>query len=203
MQVHEDGRVGRRVRDGHGGRRAHLAAEVRETLQPLCRVEDGARVGQRRLLAAQQRLVPEERAVGDADDRLIGHPQRLQSAIEGPPEHHAVSFAEPAVLLSQGLPFELGHLVEADGAQHHGVQLGHRERLDQVLECAVFHGLLSRLHVGIAGHEDDGNIEIAHPDGLQERDAAHPRHVDVAEDGIERQLFDRTRWAVTAARNSW
>ena len=80
VEVHEhDAALGWRFGDDLRGLRAHRAAEHRDLLEPLGRVEDRARMRQRAIGRAQQGLVTKPRAIGRVDDRLEMHRERREA----------------------------------------------------------------------------------------------------------------------------
>jgi hypothetical protein len=73
-----------------------------------------------------------------------------------------------------------------DRREQHVVRGG----LRQVLQRAQVHGLDRRLHRGHPRHQDHGHVEIPGADRPQQLDPRHPRHLDVADDDVERVLRD-------------
>jgi hypothetical protein len=63
----------------------------------------------------------------------------------------------------------------------------------------MFHRLDRRIETGHAGHQNDGHVEIAVADGLQESNAVHTGHVDVAHDHVERDLRQKLRRGLSIA----
>ena len=65
------------------------------------------------------------------------------------------------------------------------------DRLGQVLERAVLERLYRGLDGRRAGDEEHRNVEIALARGAKQLDAVHPRHRDVADDGVELHLSEK------------
>ena len=126
------------------------------------------------------------------DDRLEGHPEPLQGALEGALQAGAVVL-ERRVLAQHGerLALELGQAMEARRAAHDALQLGELHRLDQVAECAVLDRLQRRGQLGAAGHQHDRHVGVVLTDRAQQVDAGEPRHGDVGEDGVEPLVLDQ------------
>jgi hypothetical protein len=201
MEVDEEQRVRWSVGYRGASRRPDLAPEVVEAAEPFGRVEDRARMRQSLVLAAQEGFVSKERSIGDANDGLVREPQRRQDALEARLEAHPIRHAEAALTHERkGFSLHAGHAVEANRAHDHLLQLGHVDRLRQVLKRPERDRLHGRIQTRIARHQDDRYVQIALADRLQELDPVHAGHVDVAHHGIERRVREELRRPPSIAR---
>src|SRR5690606_5307898 len=81
VEVQEEG-PGLVLGEGLEGAAADVVAEIAQAMEALCRVEHGARMGQGRLVAAEERLVAVQLAAIAGDDGLEGDPQGLEGPLE-------------------------------------------------------------------------------------------------------------------------
>ena len=109
--------------------------------------------------------------------------QDLQPALAGPDGTRRVGALAPADLLLQRfvLDTELAMLGRALENRH---QLVVSERLLDIVERALVHGLHCRLQRCLRGHEDHGTIRIALLGRGEDLDAGHVRHANVREDDV-------------------
>jgi hypothetical protein len=185
--------------------RHHRAADgppqLVDLAQPLGRREQRRRLGQRRIARAHQRLVAEQEALGPEHDRLVGDPE----ALEGPgepllqrrPVRH-LRRLRPHQL--QRLALELGQPVHLPGpVEGAGQKLG-LDRLLQVTEGPVLDGPGGAVQRGHPGHHHHRQVGLLLVHRLQEVDAVHPRHGDIADHGVERALAHQLQGSHTLGR---
>ena len=159
MQVHERERA--RLGDRSLRPTRDRAAERTQLTDALGGVEERAGMAERRVFTAHERFVRVHAARRPRTDRLIGHPQRLHRAVEVRLERCAI--AEQSIVLAE---------------QHHRVALRSRdsrqtdrsadgldelvelERLREVAQRAVAHGVHRGVEARTAGDEDDRHVEV-------------------------------------------
>ncbi len=93
----------------------------------------------------------------------------------------------------QRLALDAGHLVQAHRAGHHLLQLGGRDRFDEVAERAVLHRANRAFDRGAPGHQDERDVQVVLAYRPQELEAVHLGHRDVADDHVEVALARRRR----------
>jgi len=198
VEVHED--VLRLGEHRLGDQPPNVPAQRAELSEPLGGVQHRAGVGERRLAAAQKRLVSEQRPVR-AHDRLEGDPRGLEEPRERRLEARAISRAEARVeVVLQRVALrsrERAERVRAPDARDELFGLG---RLREVLERAEAHRLGSGLDRRRARQQDHGHVEIHGANRAQQLDAAHPRHVDVGEDDRDALAAERFERGCAVAR---
>src|SRR5688572_27382430 len=124
---------------------ANNSSEMVDLSKPFRAVQQGLRIGQARLAAAQQRLVPIDGPVRRAQDRLIGKPQRLDRSLEAHFESGPVR-SKRARMTEQntGLLADERHAMHARRSLDDALELLNSERLRQVVECAELDRLRGR-----------------------------------------------------------
>src|SRR5690606_36876733 len=120
----------------------------------------------------------EERRVGSGD--RLGEIQRIEEGAALARRPGGVADVTAADLLLQRLvlAFQLTRLGRPSADYQ---QLIVRERLLDVVERTLVDRLDGGVERRLCRHEDDGNVLIQLPGGVEDVDATYPRHADVGE----------------------
>ena len=172
---------------------AYGPPEFVHAVEALGGVDDGAGVRERRLARAEERLVAEHFAARPRDDGLVRHPERVERAAEA--GHEPRSIADETIGAAREVeraPLGAREAMQADRVGRDAAEILAVDRLRQIAKSAVFDRGHRRLERRATGDEDDRDVEVVGADTLEKRDPAEPRHVDVAEDDVERAGFDGT-----------
>ncbi|HEX3904644.1 MAG TPA: hypothetical protein VH853_17540 [Polyangia bacterium] len=87
------------------------------------------------------------------------------------------------------------------GAPHHTDELVGRDRLDEIPKGSVFDGVNRAVEIGLAGQEDEGDIQILLADRPQQSPSVDIGHSEIADDGIEGTRLHDFYGLASAARN--